>query len=155
MKIYILVIGTPKQKFIKEQSQIYLQRLGSGLSAGIDFLSDSSKSKEISKMVELDGKNILKKLSSRDYVILLDERGSLMSSESFSGHLFSRLKETPGRIVFVIGGPFGVGDEVRRRSDESISLSKMTMTHEMCLLFLSEQIYRAVMIENNSPYHHK
>lgn len=155
MKIHILAIGTPRQKFIKNQSELYLKRVGGNLSSCIEFLADSSKIKEASKSIEMEGRILLKNISVRDYVILMDERGSLMSSEDFSKHLFSKLKEVSGRILFVIGGPFGVSDEVRLRSNEAVSLSKMTMTHEMCLLFLSEQIYRAVMIECNSPYHHR
>ncbi len=155
MKIHILAIGTPKQKFIKDQSELYLKRVGANLSSCIEFLPDSTKVKDGEKSIELEGRTLLKNVSARDYMILLDERGSLISSEDFSLHLFSKLREVPGRILFIIGGPFGVSEEVRLRSDETISLSKMTMTHEMCLLFLSEQIYRAVMIERNSPYHHR
>lgn len=155
MKIHILVIGTPKQKFIKDQSNLYLKRIGSNLSSCIEFLPDSNKATDPSKSIDLEGRTLLKKISSRDYVILLDEKGSSMSSDKFSGYFFERLKNVSGRILFIIGGPFGVSGEVRVRSDETISLSKMTMTHEMCLLFLSEQIYRAVMIERNSPYHHR
>ncbi len=155
MKINVIAVGKPKQKFIQEESISYLRRLGSGLSTEITFLSDSTRMKDTSKAMENEEKLILKSVSDRDYVILLDERGKMMSSEDFSGHLFSLLENTSGKIAFVIGGPFGVTRSIRQRSDEMLSLSLMTVTHEMCLLLLSEQIYRAVMIERNSPYHHR
>lgn len=155
MKIQVLAIGKPKDVFVKKESESYLQRLGMGLSAGVDFLPDFSRGKGAIKAIELESKSLLKAISPRDHVILLDEKGVSLSSESFSHRLFLKLKETPGKIVFVIGGPFGVGEEVHFRSNEKLSLSSMTMTHEMCLLFLCEQIYRAAMIKQNSPYHHK
>lgn len=155
MKLRVFAVGKPKDPFIAKESSSYLQRLGTELSATIDFLPDATKNKDPLKIMDIEGKSVLKNISPRDYVILLDERGKTLSSEDFSSYLFMRLRDTPGKVIFVIGGPFGVGEEVRSRSDDKIALSKMTMTHEMCLLFLCEQIYRAVMIKRNSPYHHK
>lgn len=101
-----------------------------------------------------EGAGILRKLSERDYCVLLDQDGSSMTSLCFSEWLFDRLGTVSGRIVLVVGGPFGVSTQVRERADLKISLSDMTLTHEMCLLLLFEQIYRAVTIERGGSYHH-
>jgi len=81
--------------------------------------------------------------------ILLDERGAQTDSLGFAAMLKDRAK-----VEFVIGGAYGVSDEVRERASGSVALSKMTLTHEMARLLLMEQIYRAMMINTGRGYHH-
>jgi 23S rRNA (pseudouridine1915-N3)-methyltransferase len=153
MKLSVLAIGKPKDKSILKGIDSYVKRTTPHLPISLDYLPDG-RGLSPEKSTERESKAILRYLTPRDHVVLLDEKGSTMTSRTFSSYLFSRLKSAHGRLVFVIGGPFGFSEDVRKRSDEMLSLSPMTLTHEMCLLFFSEQIYRALMISKNTSYHH-
>ena len=150
MKLVILAVGKPKDKNIALLSDMYIERIIPKGLAGVEFV-DAAKDGSIEK----EGISILKRLRERDTVILLDEHGIMYDSIQFSGFISERLRITEGRLVFVIGGAFGLSDDVKRRADEIISLSKMTMPHELCLLFLSEQLYRAFSIIAGTEYHHE
>lgn len=102
----------------------------------------------------IEGKMLLDYLKPDDYLVLLDENGSIYSSEKFALRLQKILNHSRKRVLFVIGGPYGFSEEVYNRADEKISLSAMTFTHQMVRLFFTEQLYRAFSILNNEPYHH-
>ena len=89
-----------------------------------------------------------------DKVILLDERGKMFTSREFAGELQDSMLTLQRSLVFVIGGPYGFSKAVYDRADKLLSLSKMTMTHEMVRLFFIEQLYRAMTIIKGEPYHH-
>jgi 23S rRNA (pseudouridine1915-N3)-methyltransferase len=100
--------------------------------------------------VEKEGAAILKALAKdKAFVFALSEEGGELSSEEFS----RKLAGIDRRIIFVIGGPFGLAEAVKKRADFLFSLSKMTFTHEMARLFLFEQIYRAIDIARGGKYH--
>ena len=101
---------------------------------------------------EKEGKDILAKISNRDYVIALDIKGKKYDSESFSKKI-EELKLNGEDIVFLIGGSHGLSDEVKRRANERLSFSDFTFPHELFRLMLVEQIYRAESISQNKPYH--
>ena len=101
-----------------------------------------------------EGAAILKALGARDTVIALSELGERFDSRGFAAFLDKRLSSSPGRVVLVVGGAFGLGDELLKRADFTVSLSKMTMPHEMARLVVTEQIYRAFTIIKGEPYSH-
>ena len=101
-----------------------------------------------------EGELILSKLDSTNYVILLDEGGQSFCSNQFAKHIEKKRNTLVNKLVFVIGGPYGFSDAVKARANEKISLSKMTFTHQMVRLIFVEQLYRAMTILNNHPYHH-
>ena len=150
MKLLILATGRPKDKNIALLSGTYIERIVPKGLIGVEF-APAAKDGDIEK----EGASILKRLRERDMVILLDERGKMYDSVEFSGFISGSLAAAGGRLVFIIGGAFGVSDEVKRRADAIISLSRMTMPHELCLLFLSEQLYRAFSIIAGVDYHHE
>jgi len=117
-------------------------------------VAPESKDGNTARKVEREGKEILKKIRERDYVVILDEGGGGTDSLSFARWLSERLDGSDGRIVFVIGGAFGLSGEVRDRANHSLSLSRMTMPHELCRVFLLEQVYRACTILRGVDYHH-
>ena len=136
MKITVLSVGKPKNKLFRDGKIYYLEQVNP------------------EKIRNIDGESILRVIRERDYVVLLDDKGCKRTSYEFAEWLEQRLKETCGRLVFIIGGPFGVSDLVKKRSDSMLSLSSMTFPHELCLVFLSEQIYRACTIKAGTGYHH-
>ena len=104
---------------------------------------------------EKEGELILKALQPGDYLVLLDEKGKEFTSIQFSTYLEKKMHTVPKRLVFVVGGPYGFSEAVYKAASEKISLSKMTFSHQMIRLIFIEQIYRAMTILNNEPYHHE
>ena len=103
---------------------------------------------------EREGEQIMKYFQAGDHVVLLDERGEERRSVEFASWLEHK-QMVVRRLVFVIGGPYGFSDAVYARSDERISLSLMTFSHQMVRLVFVEQIYRACTIIRGEPYHHE
>jgi 23S rRNA (pseudouridine1915-N3)-methyltransferase len=100
-----------------------------------------------------EGKLILSKLQTDDYLVLLDENGKQLTSMELAQWTERRLASSGRRLVFLVGGAFGFAPEVYARAQEQLSLSKMTFSHQMVRLFFIEQLYRAMTILRNEPYH--
>ena len=103
---------------------------------------------------QIEGKLLLKALDKKTFVILLDERGEQVTSVQFAKFLEKKMGEGNKNLAFIIGGAFGVSDEVYRRADKVISLSPMTFSHQVVRILLMEQLYRAFTIIHGEPYHH-
>jgi len=155
LKIKIVRIGKNKDTYIHDGESEFLKRLSPFCKIEIVDLKESRISKTFSKeqCVKEEEVRILSAVSD-DYLVLLDESGSEMTSIEFSKFLSSN-KDVGKSICFVIGGAFGVGYELKSRADKIISFSKMTLTHQMIRLFLVEQIYRGICIMNDKEYHHE
>lgn len=157
MNIILLTIGKTKKRFIAEGLDEYLGRLRRYVPFEISEIPDVKNSGKISReqQKEAEGKAILAALSPADHVVLLDERGRQYNSVEFSEKLQSLMASGKKRLIFIIGGPYGFSEEVYRRGNEMLSLSKMTFNHEMVRLFMTEQVYRAMTILKGEPYHHE
>ena len=157
MKIVLLTIGKTKKSFLSEGIKKYLLKLKhyTNLESieidNIKFSKNISESELINKEAEL----LISKLAPSDYVILLDEKGRQYSSLEFSKKLNNWMIGSKKRLVFIIGGAYGVSKTVSSRVDEILSFSSMTFSHQMIRLFFLEQLYRAYTILNNNPYHHE
>lgn len=103
---------------------------------------------------ESEATAILKLLKPEDYVVLFDERGKDVSSEGLAELLDTRLQQGTKRIVFIIGGAFGVSDEVGQRANQTLRLSALVFPHMLVRLIVAEQLYRAVSIREGGKYHH-
>ncbi len=114
----------------------------------------SSKVKRPEDQVIVDDQNLLRQMNPGDLVILLDVKGEQFSSRDFARYLDQLLSRPARKIIFIIGGPYGFGDVMRKRADYLLSLSLMTFTHDLVRLIFLEQLYRAFTIKNNLPYHH-
>jgi 23S rRNA (pseudouridine1915-N3)-methyltransferase len=102
-----------------------------------------------------EGELLLKSVQDSDFVVLLDEKGTEFTSLKFSEYISKKMLSGLKNLVFVIGGPYGFSREVYNRSNQQISLSKLTFSHQMIRLFFVEQLYRAFTILSNEPYHHE
>ena len=157
MKIVLLTIGKTKKSFLSEGIKKYLLKLKhyTNLESieidNVKFSKNISESELINKEAEL----LISKLAPSDYVILLDEKGRQYSSLEFSKKLNNWMIGSKKRLVFIIGGAYGVSKTVSSRVDEILSFSSMTFSHQMIRLFFLEQLYRAYTIINNNPYHHE
>ena len=114
----------------------------------------NTKNLSVKQHKEKEGSLILDKLTSSDYVVLLDERGKEMTSQQFAGFLQKQMNTGLKNLVFVIGGPYGFSERVYQRANFKIALSQMTFSHQLVRLIFLEQLYRGLAILNNHPYHH-
>ena len=153
MKLRILTVGRPRDKRIASLADEYIARIRPAGLVGVEHVPDSA-SRSPAESMEREGQELLKRLSSRDRVMLLREDGAEYDSRGFAALLSSELERAAGRLTLVIGGPWGTSDAVKERADVGLALSKMTFTHEMCFLFLAEQLYRAFSIIHGTGYHH-
>ncbi|MDY4845732.1 MAG: 23S rRNA (pseudouridine(1915)-N(3))-methyltransferase RlmH, partial [Parabacteroides sp.] len=108
-----------------------------------------------SQQKEKEGEQILKLLQAGDYPVLLDEKGKEFTSMQFAAYIEKKMHSVPKRLVFIVGGPYGFSEAVYKAAAEKIALSKMTFSHQMVRLIFVEQIYRAMTILHNEPYHHE
>jgi len=102
-----------------------------------------------------EGRLILSQVTDGDFLALLDESGIQFTSVNFAAWMQKRMNSGVRRLCFVIGGPYGFSREVYARSNEMISLSKMTFSHQLVRVVFAEQLYRGFTILNNEPYHHE
>lgn len=157
MNIKLLSIGKTDDPALQQLISMYSERLGHYSKFDFEVITDIKKKKNLSQGQQKleEGKKIIDRLNSSDFVVLLDENGRNYSSEAFAEYLQKRFNSGMKQLIFVIGGPFGFSDEVYARADTKLSLSRMTFSHQMVRLFFVEQLYRAFTILKNEPYHHK
>ena len=103
---------------------------------------------------EKEGSLLLSKLSTADYVVLLDEKGKETGSRGFAVFLQKQMNAGLKNLVFVVGGPYGFSEAVYKRANSKIALSQMTFSHQLVRVIFLEQLYRGLAILNNHPYHH-
>ena len=157
MKIKLVCIGKTGKDFLVAGEKEYLDRLKHYVQLERLEIPDIKNAKKLSfqQIKELEGKEILSKVGISDRVFLLDERGKSYSSVTFSQFIQNQFNKGGKSIVFVIGGAYGFSDEVYSRTSGKISLSEMTFSHQMIRMIFFEQVYRAMTILNNEPYHHE
>ena len=153
MKILLLLVGKTSEAYLKEGIEVYLKRLTNyiSLSQGVLALSPA-KDKRIA--IEEESKSIQSKLLPGDFIVVLDEGGSDVGSRQLAGMFQKWMVNGIGRVVFIIGGPFGISPALKQKANLILSVSKFTFTHQMVRLILVEQIYRAMTIIKNESYHH-
>ena len=147
MKINLITIGKLKEKFLIEGVSEYIKRIK--IYAKIEV-------KEIleCKTVEEEGKKLLAQIPKESFVIVLDVGGEELNSEEFAKKLDELTLRGKSNITFIIGGAFGISEEVKNVANFRLSLSKMTFTHQIARFLIVEQIYRAFKINRGENYHH-
>ena len=157
MTIKLITIGKTDNKQLTSLIDDYIKRLGYYIKFSLDIIPDIKNSKNLSEVQQKqkEGELILKKISTTDTLILLDENGKQLDSVDFSSYLQKHMNSGIKQLVFVIGGPYGFSEDVYKKSNGKLSLSKMTFSHQMIRLFFIEQLYRGFTILRNEPYHHK
>ena len=158
MKIRLLVVGHLKETYWKEAQNEYLKRLTPYAKVEIEEVDDlpSGKSDSPAEMEEVKNKEnakVLSKIKPNDYVILLDLGKEQPDSVELSSRLEKWMRDGGSSITFVIGGSLGLSNEMKKRGNASLTLSKLTFTHQMTRVILLEQIYRSFKILHNEPYH--
>ena len=157
MKITLLTVGKTDRDWVKQGLDIYTSRLKHYVPFSIveipELKNVSALSKEQIKSKE--GELIMKNLRPTDDVVLLDERGKEYTSVEFAKILQDKISYVGKDIVFIIGGAYGFSEEVYRRANSKMSLSRLTFSHQMGRAIFAEQIYRAFTIMRGEPYHNE
>jgi 23S rRNA (pseudouridine1915-N3)-methyltransferase len=135
----------------------YSKRLSMYINFSFEVINDIKNAKNLTEIQqkEKEGELILAKLKPTDHLILLDENGENFSSIGFSQFIQKKMNSGIKTLVLVIGGPYGFSESVYKKANGKIALSKMTFSHQMIRMIIVEQLYRAITILNNEPYHHQ
>lgn len=157
MKVALVVIGKTDARYFVEAIEEYTNRLVHYIPFEMQVIPDIKNVKNLSEeqQKEKEGELILKGLQPGDYLVLLDDKGKEFTSKEFAKYMEKKMQSVPRRLVFVVGGPYGFSEAVYKAATEKISLSRLTFSHQMIRLIFVEQIYRAMTILNNEPYHHE
>ncbi|MFH1937815.1 MAG: 23S rRNA (pseudouridine(1915)-N(3))-methyltransferase RlmH [Bacteroidota bacterium] len=157
MKSRLICIGKTDDQRTRKLLDEYIKRINRHSSCTIleipNLKKSSSMREEEVKSAEAD--LILSQITKVDYVVLLDERGNEIRSRDFATFLNHRFLSGMKVLVFIIGGAFGVDERIKKRADHILSLSRMTFPHQLVRLLFIEQLYRALTILRNEPYHHE
>lgn len=145
MKIELIYIGKKSSDYEDKISE-YKKRISRYIELSETRIDSSDKIGE--------GKKLIDKIKSDDYVILLDETGSDMSSLEFAELLDNRQNDSVRRVCIIVGGAYGVSDEIIIRANQKLRMSRMVWPHELARLMICEQVYRAYNILEGTPYHH-
>ena len=157
MKVELWAIGKTSESYLKEGISLYHDRLKHYLPFQLEILPDIRKAGRLSpdQLKGQEGETVLNRLKNEDFLILLDETGKSFTSEGFADFLEKQLQLPGKRMIFLIGGAYGFSEELYQRANRKISLSLMTFSHQMVRLFFLEQLYRAMTILRNEPYHNR
>lgn len=147
MKVVILSVGKEKDTLLQEGVKHFELRILRYLPLEWVYVShETTKEKE--------GIKILDRIKKEDYVVLLDERGQELKSEAFAELIENRMVDGVKRIVFIIGGAYGVSSDVYKRANYTWKLSPLVFPHMIVRLIVAEQLYRAMTIIQGEQYHH-
>ena len=158
LNVKIICIGSIKEKYFKDAILEYQKRLTDFCKFPIlelpeyKILNNPSNS-DINKALTEEGKRVLSKIKDKDEVVSLCIEGKELSSVGLSKYINDAALTGHSTVDFIIGGSFGLSDEVKNRSNLKLSMSRMTFTHQMSRVILCEQIYRAFNILNGGKYH--
>lgn len=157
LSVKMYVTGTLKEQYYKDAIAEYKKRLSAYCKFEIieykeSKLPDNPSQKQIEQALILEGEKILSDISQRAYKIALCVEGKQLSSEEFSEKLES-IAATNGEVALIIGSSYGLSDELKRACDYRMSVSKMTLTHQMMRVWLTEIVYRCLSISHGGKYH--
>lgn len=153
MKINLFMLGKHDTKATEERVLDYEKRIKHYTSFSLQVLP-ASKEQNINLYKEKEGVAVLSKLDKNDFLILLDEKGEEYTSEKFAAYIQKLQNQNKSNVVFLIGGAYGFSNDVYKRADAKIALSKLTFPHQLVRVIFMEQLYRAFTILKGEKYHH-
>jgi len=156
MKLQFWSIGKAHETYVKEGVEMFTKRISNYYPVQWQIIPMPKNAGTMSE-AELkikEGEVILQLLKKEDYLVVLEERGKLLSSEALAAFIQQRANESEKNIVFLIGGAFGLSEDVLKRANYKWSLSQLVFPHQLVRLILAEQVYRACTILRNEKYHH-
>jgi len=157
MNITLLMIGNTSEAFVLDGYEVFMKRLKHYVKVKEVIIPDVKERKHLNaeQIKEKEAALILEKLAASNFSVLLDERGKEFSSVEFATFLQKTMNAGTRELFFIIGGAYGVAESVKQKADLTVSLSRMTFTHQVIRLLFAEQLYRAMTILKNEPYHNE
>ena len=157
LSINIICVGKLKERYLRDAIDEYSKRMKPLCKLEIielpeEWIADNPSAAEIQRTITLESERITAKLNKSDYVIAMCVEGRNISSEELSSRL-EDISMTHSTVDLIIGGSWGLSDELKARSDFKLSMGKMTFPHQLCRVMLLEQIYRAFQISKGTKYH--
>ena len=152
MTITLICTGKTSKKYVTEGMKLYLERLKHYCK--FDLIEIEAGKGVETQIRKKETESILKRVGEKDFLILLDEKGKGMSSVEFADLISHHQNISTKNLVFVIGGAYGFSEEVYKRANLKIALSKMTFPHQLVRIIFLEQFYRAMTILKGEKYHH-
>ncbi len=155
LKIRFIVVDRTRSPFLKEGESFFLKRLRRY--ARVEWVEVKparvKKGRSTEEILDEEARAISRRLTPQDCLVAMDRNGRQYDSKGLAEWLSGLSTSNRGWVSFVIGGPLGLSRDILDRSDHVLALSKLTLTHEMCRLFLTEQVYRAFTIMAGEKYH--
>ncbi|MGB0886145.1 MAG: 23S rRNA (pseudouridine(1915)-N(3))-methyltransferase RlmH [Chitinophagales bacterium] len=155
MQVTFIYIGKTNQNFVKEGFEMYKKRIVHYTKFNEICIEDVKNPKNLTstKLKDLEGEKLLKKISKTDFVVLLDENGKTFTSVKFANWIEQKMIQSTKNLVFIVGGAFGFSDAVYQRANSKLRLSDMTFSHQIIRAIFAEQLYRAFSIIKGESYH--
>jgi 23S rRNA (pseudouridine1915-N3)-methyltransferase len=156
MKLIFWTIGGRNEPYVKEGIELFTSRIEKYYPCEWKIISPPKNAASMEENMQRDAESrlFLEAIDPVDYVVLLDERGRMLDSPGLAGLLQERALNGAKRVHFLIGGAFGVNENLRKRADFVWQLSKLVFPHQLVRLILAEQVYRACSINRGEKYHH-
>jgi len=157
INVSVICVGKLKERYLRDGCAEYIKRLSAFSKVKVVEVSeeragDNPSESEIKNIIEKEGKRIIAKIPKGSFVIPMCIEGKEFSSPDFSKEL-EKISMNYSGVAFIIGGSFGLSDEVKSLGKIKLSFGKLTLPHQLARMVLLEQIYRALSISNNSKYH--
>jgi 23S rRNA (pseudouridine1915-N3)-methyltransferase len=156
MNIEIWSIGKENESFIDDGVRYYFEKTRPYCNISLHILQANRKqaTNDVERMKAQEEEMVLKKLTVNHYLLVLDERGKQLNSIDWSKQMQQMMNMGTKTLVLLIGGAYGVSENIRKQAKQVWSLSPLIFPHQLVRLIVAEQVYRAFSILNNSPYHH-
>jgi 23S rRNA (pseudouridine1915-N3)-methyltransferase len=156
MKIQLWSVGKAHESYVKEGIDDFTKRISKYYPVEWKLLSPAKQTTNTmeSDVKKQEAQTILSALAKEDFVVLLDEKGKQLTSPQLASFLEQRANESTRQLIFLIGGAFGVDEQVQKRANFTWALSTLVFPHQLVRLILAEQVYRACSIIRNEKYHH-
>lgn len=156
MKLSLLCVGRMTLPYLREGCEEFAGRLKHYLPLSLTELKEhkTGRKQDVQRIIQTEGENLAQRIPAGSFLIVLDQGGKAMTSGQLADLMNTHMVRGIPEWALVIGGPYGVSESLRNRADLILSLSAMTLTHQMARLLLLEQLYRCCTIIRNEPYHH-
>jgi 23S rRNA (pseudouridine1915-N3)-methyltransferase len=154
MKLCFIWVGKTKSSPIRSLLDEYIDRLSKFAPVSVIVArEEGSSATDQARALQVEGEQLLAKTKESGVVVVLDEGGVQMSSRELADYLERQMRSSVKQVTFVVGGHTGIHESVKERANLKLSLGRMTLTHEMARVLLTEQVYRAFTMIRNVPYH--
>ncbi|MDH3454343.1 MAG: 23S rRNA (pseudouridine(1915)-N(3))-methyltransferase RlmH [Desulfuromonadales bacterium] len=156
MRLNLLCVGRLTLNYLNDGCTEFAERLKRYLPLSITEIKEhkTGRKQDLQRIIATEGQNLEQRIPAGTFVIALDQRGKALRSEQLADLMSDHMVRSIPEWTLLIGGPYGLSDSLRKRADLVLSLSPMTLTHQMARLLLLEQLYRCCTIIRNEPYHH-